>query len=1330
MLTLFSRQWASLVFPLCFSATLACAQSTATGTVSGLISDPQGAIVVGAEIRLIDVQTSTERSTVTNNTGRYTFVNVPPGTYDIAVTKAGFAQTKVGAQTVEVGLTLTVNASLQIGSTATTVEVTAAAGAELQVMNATVGSTIAGSSLQLIPNLGRDASSLSVLQVGVMPTGNVAGAASDQNVFQLDGGNNSDDMSGNNSTYVPSNGYAGSASSGGAPSGVMPTPVESIEEFKVGTSNQTADFNGAAGSQVQMVTRRGTNQLHAALYDYYFATNVGAANLWRNNHVPDTQLGLPYTPLTSSHKNRFGGALGGPLLPKLLGGKTYFFINYEGYRFPNATTIEKTVPTPLLRLGVVQVQNSGGVYQPFNLNPYPVTYAGVTYQPATCGSGLCDPRGIGLNPIVSQIWNKYMPLPNDPTGGDRYNTQGYLTNINLPQTSDFGVIRVDHDFGSRNHFMASYRYYRYNQLTSSQVDIGGALPGDTFGQAVASAPRPEKPSYVVAGLTTTITPNLTNDFRISFLRNWWQWSTDGALPQLPGLAGAVEIGGESANALIPYNVDSQSTRQRTWDGHDLALRDDVSLLHGNHLIQFGGNYQRNADFFIRNDNGIGIDAALVYQVTNGTGINFLSAYQPSSIPASQLGTYNQLYTEVLGIVSQSQVLLTRSGSNLTLNPVGQPIFIHAILPKYDLYATDSWHIKPSLTLTYGVAYTLDMPPYSPDNKQVMFLDSNGNPLSFDQFMNAKKQSALAGQVYDPTVSFATINNVNGHPKYPFSPFYGGVSPRAAIAWNPNVDSGLGGRLLGHGKTVIRAGYSRIYGRTQGIRMAGVPANGVGIGQVIQCVGASKTGQCLGTNGVDATTAFRIGADGLTAPTLPVTQTLPQPYFPGVNGSAPTGDGALLDPNFRQDLSDEGTVTLQRAISQKVTIEAGYIGRKISHEYQLINIDAVPYMTTLGGQTFASAFSNVYWQVAEGTPVTAQPFFEAAMGGPSSAYCAGFPSCSAAVASKQASNIKTTQVYSMWAALNSAPSWTLGRTLLSSPALPGGNVGSQLTALELSTSNGYGNFDAGFLSFTMRDWHGLTARSNFTWSRSLGTGTVNQSGSSMTVPDPWNLQAAYGPQSYDIRFVYSLLMVYNVPFLRGQKGIAGRALGGWSISPLFTAQSGVPLEVNIGSGSNTDAQSFGEVYGNSNTAYENAQLVAPFTGGNSAHYNVSVPSGCGVTGNPSAGGSGINLFVNPAAVCGQFRRLILGYDTNAGGAGVIRGFPTWNLDATVSKDIRFTERIGGTLTFQFSNLLNHFQPANPSLNIDSPGSWGVVTNQAVSTNGVQSRQMEFGLRIRF
>ncbi len=1310
-------------------ASMQARAQSSTGSVAGQVTDQQSAAIVGAEIKLVDPLTNAVRTTTSNDVGRYSFASVPPGTYDVTVSKPGFSQAKVAAQTVDVGLALTINVALTVGATTTTVEVQASAGAELQVLNATVGSTISGQSMILLPNLGRDASALSVLQVGVAPTGNVAGSASDQNVFQLDGGNNSDDMSGNASTYVPSNGYAGTASSGGVPSGVIPTPIESIEEFKVGTANQTADFSGAAGSQVQMVTKRGGNQFHGAAYEYYFGSDVGAANLWRNNHTPDTQLGLADTPLPSSHRNRFGGALGGPLTPKFWGGKTYFFMNYEGYRFPNSTTIDKSVPTPLMRAGVIQVQNSAGAYVAYNLNPFPVTVSGVTYPTAMCAGGPCDPRGLGLNPIVSQIWNKQMPLPNDPTAGDTVNTQGYLTNIALPQSSDFGVVRLDHDFSEKWHFMSSYRYYSYFQNTSSQVDIGGGLPGDTLGQAAASAPRPQKPSYYVASLTTTITPNLTNDFHVSYLRNQWQWSTNGAPAQLPGMAGALEPGGESANALTPYNVDSQDVRQRQWDGHDWMLRDDLSQLHGNHLFQYGAAYQRNYDYFTRNDNGIGIDAALVYQSSNGS-ISFPAAYQPAGLPSGQVTNWNTLYAEVLGMVSQTQALYTRTLPSLSLNPVGTPIYIHAILPKYDFYWTDSWKIKPTLTLTYGMAYNIDMPPYSPDGKEVIFLDDAGNELSFNTFIKAKQQAALKGQVYDPTIGFATIQNVPGHPKYPFNPFYGGFSPRIAVAWNPTYDSGLLGSILGHGKTVIRGGYTRIYGRTQGIRMAGVPANGVGIGQVMQCVDPTRSNTCGGMLGSDPTTAFRIGSDGLTAPVLSLLPNLPQPYFPGVNGNAGAGDGALLDPNFRQDRSDEVNFTVQRSLSSKMVVEAGYIGRKISNEFELINIDAVPYMTTLNGQSFASAYAALYQQVAAGQTVTPEPFFEAALGGPSSSYCAKFTSCTAAVASNQATNIKATLVYNLWTALNAAPSWTLGRTLLSSPAVAGGNVGQQITAFELSSSTGYGNYNAAFVSFTAKDWHGMTARSNFTWGRALGTGTINQSASSMTVIDPWNLSASYGPQPFDIKFVYNLSMLYQSPYFKDQKGVLGHVLGGWSIAPLFTAQSGAPLEISVGTGSNSNAQSFGEVYGNSNVAYENAVPSAPYTGGNSANYNVVVTSGAGLNGSPSKGGSGINMFANPAAVYAEFRRPVLGLDTSDGGAGVIRGFPTWNLDATLSKQFRATERIGATLIIQFSNILNHFQPANPTMNIDSAATWGVVTNQATSANGLQARQMEFGLRLHF
>jgi hypothetical protein len=175
--------------------------------------------------------------------------------------------------------------------------------------------------------------------------------------------------------------------------------------------------------------------------------------------------------------------------------------------------------------------------------------------------------------------------------------------------------------------MSSYRYARLINLTTNQVDIGGFFPGDKLGQPVAVAPRPQLPSYFVAGVTGSIKPNLIMDFRFSYQREFWQWSDQNAPPQLPGLGGAVEIAPgnstafESSSALIPYNVNTQSTRQRFWDAHDSFLRVDFTWVKGKHLVQFGGNYQHNFDYHTRTDNGNGTNNQVVYGV-GSTYINW------------------------------------------------------------------------------------------------------------------------------------------------------------------------------------------------------------------------------------------------------------------------------------------------------------------------------------------------------------------------------------------------------------------------------------------------------------------------------------------------------------------------------------------------------------------------------------------------------------------------------------------------------------------------------------------------------------------------------------
>jgi len=563
-----------------------------------------------------------------------------------------------------------------------------------------------------------------------------------------------------------------------------------------------------------------------------------------------------------------------------------------------------------------------------------------------------------------------------------------------------------------------------------------------------------------------------------------------------------------------------------------------------------------------------------------------------------------------------------------------------------------------------------------------------------------------------------------------------------------------GSLLGHGKTVIRGGYSRIYGRLNGVDLILVPLLAPGFLQPVTCTGpigyGPATGTCAGTTGVQATpsTAFRIGDpaagfSGFTAPLPSVSTNLPQPFFPGVNGAPSAGSGEGLDPNFQPSHSDEVDLTIQRELPGRWILEVGYIGRRLRNEYQPIDISAVPYMLTLGGQSFAQAWAALYQQVNNGQPIAAQPWFESALGGASSAYCSGFSSCTAAVAANEAININQSlgngpAVYDMWQDLS--PSFTFGRSMPSSPGCQNQLVPSisntapvpvcqQVNAIGINTTLGYGNYNGAFVTLASADWHGLTARSNFTYGRSLGTQSTVQATSEFTVPDPWDLHNGYGPQPFDIKFIYNLTMLYQPSWYKGQHDWKGQLLGGWSFAPLFTARSGQPLEMNIFQGSGADCQSFGE--GDCN--YEATDEGAVFTGtsgvntargaGNSTHAIV-VSGLIGSNGNPANGGAGLNEFANPAAVYNSFRAPILGIDTNPGSLAM-RGLPTWNLDFSLAKDFNFTERMGLRFTVQVTNILNHNQLGDPTLGINDQANFGVLGGEISPP-----RSMEFGLRFHF
>src|SRR5579859_899416 len=1339
-----SKRVAFLFAALCCLITLTATTLFAQtgGTVNGTVTDPSGALVAGATVTMTDKLTSIPRTTKSNEAGRFLFLEVPSGVFDFSITKDGFRMTRLADQKVTVGTELTLNITMEVGTVSQTVEVTAVRGAELQTENATMGSTVTAEVLLTLPNLNRDASSFLTLQPATAPAvgggdiygGQVAGSMSDQNTYMLDGGNVTSDLEGDNN--YTNNGVGGR--------GAIPTPVESIEEFKVATNNQTADFFSSAGGQVMMVTKRGSNNFHGSAYDYYQSQLLNA-NDWNDNRLGN--------PKVKFHDNRFGGSVGGPLIPKsILGGKTYFYAFYEGRRFPGvASVLTWTVPSQLMRKGILQWRDSTGAVHQENLATS--TDCNVT---TTNPTGVCDPRGIGIDPLVQNFWNKFVPMPNcQSCAGDSLNTEGFQAPLSLPVRTDYGAFRLDHDFGSKWHAYLSYRIDREVNPSTNQIDIGGLLPGDKFGVPASASNNPVDPRYFVAGLTGTLTPNLINEFHISYLLNDWQWLRQGVTNALSTVPAGIEFSDSHYGCMCPLNMDTQDARNRVWDGHDWNYNDTLSWVKGTHYFQFGGTIVHWWDHHVRDDQVVAGLPELVYQLNRG-GTKTSADNRPAGMPSNNNGNWDNLYSQTLGILGTSAQLFVRGGSDFHLT--GAKTFSDtSLIDSYSLYYNDSWKIKPSLTLNYGLEWGTQMPPYEINGVQDVAVDSSGSQIDTQAYLQNTVNMALKGQVYNPVIGFEPIGAVGGHPKYPFNPYYGGFSPRVSVAWNPKFQNGILQKIFGQNKTVIRAGFARIYDRNNGVDLVLVPLLGYGFGQTIRCTGAGTNGNCNGSSQTNPTNAFRVGIDGNTGPFPTVQQNLPIPAEPGVN--SPAGSNiSFLDQNWRPGANNQVTLGIQRELPDNMLVELAYVGKWSKHLYQGLDLNNVPWMMTLGGQSFAKAYAALWNADHTGQPtIAAQPFFENAFatapnapgsfqnasGNWVSNFCAGFANCSTAVLAAEGAggtaNITNENVYGLFQDLD------VGANCV--PACPFTAFGTALPAdlqgynsMIGNTTLGFSNYQAGIVRVQKRTGHGLTLNANLTWSHTLSTVGINQEYTQANPSVPFNLRFDYGPAPFDTRWVFNMLGTYELPMGKGKllgtnNGFLDKVIGGWSFSPIFQWNSGLVQETYTGSC---------DEFGQGNVAW--CSGAVPLMGAkfsNSAHYGVvSGPSGIGSNGDscvpntstrPYTGvcGSGVNMFGDPAAAYNNLRPVILGLDGRANDLGPLYGQHRWNLDFTIAKRTRITERVGTTFYAQFFNALNHMEFSDPGqygsggLNLQDPASFGVLSGQFNNP-----RQIDFGLRVSF
>ena len=1286
-----------LAFVLALAPAALFAQTATQGLVNGVVTDPSGAVVPNAQVTLTEQGTNAVQTSLTDSAGHYAFPAVNPGDYALAVTAKGFRTTQISQVHVEVLKSVTVNLTLELGAATQTVEVTGAGeNAQLQTTDASVGTELEGIALQRLPSFTRSANSLMFLQPAVTPSepmssavgspsdifgGNISGARSEQITILLDGGDATSDLEGSNN-YIGAPGEP-------EPSPVVPIPQETTEEFRVTESNPNADFGRSSGGEVAMVTKHGTNSIHGSGYEYHSDDGMDG-NSWTNDTF---DLGKPH-----QVDNRFGATVGGPVLKD----RIFFYAGYEGRRFHNAQTFNTEVPNDQMRAGILEFPNAQGASVLYPLQPGNITTA--------CGGVSCDPRGIGMSPTIKAQLALY-PQPNNTALGDGFNTAGYAFTTPTPIDEDIGVMRMDFKLNSKWSVFATYHTADISRVGTEQIDI--------LGTPHSVSADPFYPGYVSFEVTGQLTPTLTTVTHGSYLHNWWAWDRQAPAPLVSGTAEALELAGEglgqndsTAKLLAdPVNINTQQARGRIWNGHDWYMGQDFSWVHGNHIFQFGGSFDIWNDHHLRTDDVLGglTSAPINYVEATGNGSGeFMSvgpAYTPTNLNQSYLLRWDELYATVLGLVDRDAQIATYSGT-FQANPLGSPLFDNVHIPSFYTYFQDVYKLRPSLTLTVGVNWGVQLAPSEAQGKEVVLTYANSNsPVNYYEYLNNRANALQNGGTFDPQFGYTPVASLGGplHGEMRTTA-WGDLGPRVSLAWNVPYHNWLFGE---NNQTVIRGGYALVYDRTSAVSEALNPLLTGGLANVDACGGPLMTGGCSQA-GTTPATAFRIGVDGTSVP-IPTPTAEAIPLVPSGTGTAPFGLflSASLDPYKTPGHSHNVDLTIQRALPHNLLVELGFIGRFSRNLSQGVELDAPDYRTRIAGQTEAQAFDAVATQLRNGvkpSAVTPQPFFEHAGGG-----------CSVAEAANGvAAGTPCTQFY---AGLDSTdPTNGALSFFMQTVDTSMNNPIDDLQVFEWSSisDKGFSNYDAGFLQVNKAMSNGLQFQFNWTYAHAIGNQGLGQQ-YIYSANSPYNLNIDYSSELFDRKHTINFWTYYELPFGHGKQyltdGPLSRVLGGWYVSGIFTYSTGLPNFI----GCDGD---YGSFLGDGTACLSNSALK------NKVNFSSLSTGGLpNVFGNPSQ---------SAAVFSSLFRPLISQYSQVP--FDEFRAFPIWNIDFSLGKNLIATERYKLLLSGDFFNILNHpFLGTIPgeeaggaeSLDMNSASTFGQISGQ-----DNQARVIQVGLRFEF
>jgi hypothetical protein len=887
-------------FLLCISSASA---QTGTTSLHGKVLDSTRAVVEGASVTLANRAQGFNRSATTPSTGEFEFLALPPGTYVLTVEKPGFKKYEQTNLQLLVNVPTSANVVLEVGASSTQIEVSGQAPV-INTEDATMGIAFNENQVKELPLEGRNVPDLLTLQPGVAYTGNRSDTSTDDTRSGAVNGARSDQ--GN----IILDGIRVNQEGGQAFQSVLPVTLDSVQEFRVTTSNANADEGGTSGAQVALVTKSGTNNFHGSVYEYLRNTYTNANDYFNKlTQLQTCTLPNPESCNTPPKliRNIFGGSIGGPIKKDRL----FLFLNYEGTRRAEQTVSSgEEVPSLAMRDGVLQylcTLNADGSLNtaqcPGGSGAAVQGVSGQSYAPAPGYTALgvqqlkqIDPIHAGPD-LAALAYFQTLPVPNSNATGDGYNYQGFIFAAPTSETQNVYIARTD---------------YNITRDGKQRLSLTGALRNDSSDACGGCQPYfPGQPAQgqtvyynkgLIAAYSAVIRPNLMSNFRYGFVRESF---------------GTI---GNSYQPWITFNFTQSITRTQNYQRPMNNFSEELSWIHGKHTVQFGGYvlFMRNprTNFTSSFDSG---NTNSSFTTTSGfadknSPLNPTSGGYPSVDPSFAV-SYDYPITDLLGMVTQATTVFNYNRQLQLLAP-NSAVSRRFAQNSFEPYVQDIWKVNPNLTLTLGVRYSLFSPIWETNGLQVCPSPSLG------QWFSARAAAGANGvpSNQDTPLQVDWCGRANGKKGY-WNTDYGNVGPRVAFAWAPNKTEGFLGKLLGgSNKSSIRGGFGIVYDRFgQGI-VDEFSGNSFGLT-------TSLSNPILPLSSLPRLTNVNVIPPSLLQPT-PGAPSFPE-IIPTMQSLGASDFGTSLDTSLKTPYSYDLDFSVERDLGAGFSLDVAYVGR-LSH----------------------------------------------------------------------------------------------------------------------------------------------------------------------------------------------------------------------------------------------------------------------------------------------------------------------------------------------------------------------------------------------------------------